>query len=300
MAARRVPFGPRLLGSRPMKSLFVDGDAGESLLEQRAYTSRLLGREPSLVLHGGGNTSVKVREADFFGDSVDVLYVKGSGWDLASIEPAGFSPVRLDVLRRLATLSDLSDVDMVRQQRAALLDPAAPNPSVEAILHAVLPHVFVDHTHADAVVALTNTPNGEARIRELYGERVLVVPYVMPGFALARRVFELIRDAKWDSLEGMVLLNHGVFTFADTARESYERMIRLVGEAEDVLQSSGAVRSVVRADSESEPDLVRLPRSGSVCRWARANRSALVSMWVRKPAGLLGEKTLRRLLPGDR
>ena len=238
-----------------MKNQFVPSEAGEALLDQRTYTSRLLGREPSLVLHGGGNTSVKIRESDFFGDPVDVLYVKGSGWDLASIEPAGFSPVRLDVLRRLAECPDLSDVDMVRQQRAALLDPSAPNPSVEAILHAVLPHRFVDHTHADAVVTLTNTPNGEARVRELYGDRVLVVPYVMPGFVLARRVYEMIQDVKWDRIEGMVLLNHGVFTFGETAEDSYSAMIRMVDEAETALERSGAFRAVSTATGSASTDL---------------------------------------------
>lgn len=238
-----------------MKSLFDESEAPSDPLELRAYTSRLLGREPSLVLHGGGNTSIKLSTEDFFGDAVEVLYVKGSGWDLASIEPAGFSPVRLDVLRRMAGLPRLSDADMVREQRAAMLDPSAPNPSVEAILHAVIPYRYVDHTHADAVVTLSNTPDGEARIRELYGDRVIVVPYVMPGFVLARKVWELTREVDWDGLEGMVLLHHGVFSFAEDARVSYERMIRLVSEAEERLQVQGAWDAPVIAESESDPDL---------------------------------------------
>ena len=141
-----------------MKSLWSDSDARKfkTPLEKRVYTSRLLGANPELVLHGGGNTSVKVREKDFFCDAVDVIHVKGSGWDLATIEAAGFAPVRMDALLKMAKLETLSDAEMVKQQRAAMLDPGAPNPSIEAILHAVIPQKFVDHTHANAVVAITN------------------------------------------------------------------------------------------------------------------------------------------------
>ncbi|MCF6209664.1 MAG: bifunctional aldolase/short-chain dehydrogenase [Gammaproteobacteria bacterium] len=241
-----------------MQSLWNDAEAracGEDALKLRVYTSRLLGREPSLVLHGGGNTSVKAEAENLFGDAESVLYVKGSGWDLATIEAGGFAPVRLDVLRRMAALPTLSDPQMVRAQRAAMTDPYAPNPSVEAILHAIIPFRFVDHTHADAVVTLTNTPDGEARIRALYGERVLVVPYVMPGFVLAKKVWEMTTDIDWSRLDGMVLMNHGVFSFADDARASYERMIMLVSQAEEALAAEGA--TVERAGDEAgtpQPD----------------------------------------------
>jgi rhamnose utilization protein RhaD (predicted bifunctional aldolase and dehydrogenase) len=166
-----------------MKNLWNDQNAqsyqGDDL-QMRVYTSRLLGQNSALVLHGGGNTSVKTKVTNLFGEQESVLYVKGSGWDLATIEAAGFAPVKLDVLQRMATLPNLSDSDMVRYQRAAMLDPNAPNPSVEAILHALIPHRYVDHTHADAVVALSNTPDGEQCLRTLYGDKVLIVPYVMP------------------------------------------------------------------------------------------------------------------------
>ena len=240
-----------------MKSQWNDADAPRDPLALRAYTSQLLGREPSLVLHGGGNTSVKLEVPDFFGDPTEVLYVKGSGWDLASIEPAGFSPVRLDVLKRMAALDALTDADMVREQRVAMLDPTAPNPSVEAILHAVIPFRYVDHTHADAVVTLTNTPDGEARIRALYGDRVLYIPYVMPGFVLAREVYRLTKDVDWSKVEGMVLLHHGVFSFADDARESYERMIRLVDEAERSLSEHGAIDAPATGEG-ARPDPIAL------------------------------------------
>ena len=224
----------------------------------RVYSSRLLGREPSLVLHGGGNTSVKVTERDFFGDELEVLYVKGSGWDLATIEKAGFSPVRMDTLTRLAGITDLRDTDMVTQQRTALLDPYAPNPSVEAILHALIPFRFVDHTHTDAVVTLTNSPDGEARIRALYGDRVLYIPYVMPGFILARTIAEMTAETDWSKLEGMVLLNHGLFTFHDDAQQSYERMITLVSEAEEALKADGAWDAPHQSSRTDSADLVHL------------------------------------------
>lgn len=225
-----------------MKSLWNDADAGAfegDPLLLRVYSSRLLGKDPALVLHGGGNTSVKAEAANLFGEREKVIYVKGSGWDLATIEAAGFAPVRLEILQRMAALPALTDTDMVRAQRAAMTDPGAPTPSVEAILHAIIPFAYVDHTHADAVVAVSNTTGGEARIREIYGDRVLVVPYVMPGFALARKVFETTRNLDWARLQGMVLLHHGVFTFADDARSSYERMISLVTEAEEYLNRRG-------------------------------------------------------------
>ena len=220
-----------------MKSLWDDRDAQACTddLALRCYTSRLLGRDPTLVLHGGGNTSVKLTVRNLLGDDEEILYVKGSGWDLATIEPAGFAPVRLAPLRRLATLPELSDVEMVNQLATQVTRVGAPAPSVEAILHAILPWRWVDHTHADAVLSITNTANGEARIREVYGDSVVVIPYVMPGFDLARLCAERFPAEAGPNTIGMVLLNHGIFSFGATARESYERMIELVGRAEAYL-----------------------------------------------------------------
>src|SRR6266542_5635665 len=153
-----------------MRSLWNERDAAqfEGPLVQQVYTSRLLGQDKALVLHGGGNTSVKIRERNVFGDEEDILYVKGSGWDLETIEPAGFAPVRLERALRLAKLPKLSDPQMVQELRAAMTDPSAPAPSVETILHAILPYRFVDHTHADALLAITNTQDGERRVRQIY------------------------------------------------------------------------------------------------------------------------------------
>lgn len=225
-----------------MHSLWNDDEARDypGDLGQRVYSSRLLGRDKTLVLHGGGNTSVKIRETNLLGDEEDILYVKGSGWDLEFIEAGGFAPVRMAHLLRLAELPLLSDPQMVNELRTHMTDAAAPTPSVEAILHAILPYTYVDHTHADAVVTLCNTPGGEQRIRALYGDRVVVIPYIMPGFDLARLCAELFPRERNERTIGMVLMNHGVFSFGDTARESYERMIELVSLAEAELQARDA------------------------------------------------------------
>lgn len=225
-----------------MHSIWNDDEARDypGDLGQRVYGSRLLGRDKTLVLHGGGNTSVKIRETNLLGDEEDILYVKGSGWDLEFIEAGGFAPVRMAHLLRLAELPLLSDPQMVNELRTHMTDAAAPTPSVEAILHAILPYTYVDHTHADAVVTLCNTPGGEQRIRALYGDRVVVIPYIMPGFDLARLCAELFPRERNERTIGMVLMNHGVFSFGDTARESYERMIELVSLAEAALQARDA------------------------------------------------------------
>src|SRR4051812_21372277 len=199
-------------------------------LALRTYTARLLGSNPRLVLHGGGNTSVKTRTRDVYGDDVLVLCVKGSGWDLATIEPAGQPAVRLEPLRRLRALDVLSDEDMVSALRANLLDSNAPNPSVETLLHAFLPHAFVDHTHSVAAIALADQPDAEAVCRRAFGRRVACVPYAMPGFRLAKLAAEVFEADP--EMEGLVLLKHGLFSFGSTARESYERMIALVTAAE--------------------------------------------------------------------
>ncbi len=226
-----------------MKSLWNDNDAKEfkTDLDLRVYTSRLLGQDSSLVLHGGGNTSVKSTATNLFGETEDILYVKGSGWDLATIESAGFAPVKMDMLLKMAELKELSDPDMVKYQRMAMIDPSAPNPSVEAILHAIIPFKFVDHTHTDAVVTITNTTNGKSRIEEIYGSKVLIIPYIMPGFVLAKLIYDMTRDVNWDELDGMVLMNHGLFTFNDDTKKSYEKTIELVNKAEQYLESNGAI-----------------------------------------------------------
>ncbi len=212
-----------------MKSTFNDTEAKNysTDLAMRVYTSQLLGRDMDLVLHGGGNTSVKIG---------DKLYVKGSGWNLDTIEEAGFPAVDLKTLIEMAKLEHLSDTDMVAQQREALEEKSSPNPSIEAILHAIIPFKFVEHTHADAVVTISNTPDGKQRLKALYGENMLFIDYVMPGFVLAKEVYAKSKGVDWKSLDGIILLNHGVFSFDDDAKVAYEKMIAIVDKAEKYLK----------------------------------------------------------------
>ena len=196
----------------------------------RVYTSRLLGGEPALVLHGGGNTSVKTTMKDVMGQNIEVLCVKGSGWDMAAIEPEGLPAVRLGPLREIVKLKRLSDEDMVNAQRVNLLDSTAPNPSVETLLHAFLPHKFIDHTHANAVLSLTDQKDGEALCRRLFGKKMGYVPYIKPGLGLSRKTLQVYEADP--SVQGLILLKHGIFTFGDTAKHAYSRMIGMVTLAE--------------------------------------------------------------------
>ena len=192
-------------------------------LALRVYTSRIIGQDPDLVMHGGGNTSVKLRARDVFGDEVDVIHIKGSGWDLGTIAAAGLPAVRMAPLMRLRGLPWLSDEEMVNVQRSNLLDSTAPNPSVETLLHAYLPQKYVDHTHATAMLALANLPEVEAATREIFGERMALVPYVMPGFALAKLAAETFE--RHPDSEGLLLVNHGHFAWGPDAKSSYDRIV---------------------------------------------------------------------------
>jgi rhamnose utilization protein RhaD (predicted bifunctional aldolase and dehydrogenase)/NAD(P)-dependent dehydrogenase (short-subunit alcohol dehydrogenase family) len=202
----------------------------------RIYTSRLLGRESRLVLHGGGNTSVKTIEKDLLGIETTVLRVKGSGWDLAAIEPVGLPAVRLAPLLTLEQLDHLSDEAMVNYLRSCLMDSSAPTPSVETLLHAFLPHKYIDHTHAADVLALVDQETGDSFARQVFGDRVGYVPYIMPGFSLAKAAAsEYRRNPK---VEGLVLLKHGLFTFGETAPQSYSRTIELNNLAAGFVQKN--------------------------------------------------------------
>jgi len=259
-----------------MISLWSDSDAKAILaryaeagvspdLALRVYTSRLLGSEPRLVLHGGGNTSVKTVSPDLAGDPVEVLCVKGSGWDMGNIEPPGLPAVRLAPIRKLRDRDALSDEDMVRFQRANLVDPGSPNPSVETLLHAFLPHKFVDHTHAIAVLSLADQPDAAERIADLYGPRIGIVPYIMPGFLLAKKAAEIYEADP--AVEGLVLLKHGVFSFGGTAREAYDRMIDIVSRAEDQLAHG---RKSVFAAAKLPSSLASVAEAAPILRGACA------------------------------
>jgi rhamnose utilization protein RhaD (predicted bifunctional aldolase and dehydrogenase)/NAD(P)-dependent dehydrogenase (short-subunit alcohol dehydrogenase family) len=252
----------------------TDRFAGEGVgvdLALRIYTTRLLGRDPKLVLHGGGNTSVKTLLPDLLGEVVEVLCVKGSGGDMAVIEPAGLPAVRLDRLRKLRARETLNDEEMVRIQRENLLDPMAPNPSVETLLHAFLPHKFVDHTHSTAVLSLIDQPDGEAISAEVYDGRATIVPYIMPGFALARKAAEVFEAA--NKVEGLILHKHGIFTFGATAREAYERMIALVSLAEERIARA---RKAVFITAQLPQQLAALADVAPILRGACSRRDEKV------------------------
>ncbi len=236
----------------------------------RTYTTRLLGSDPRLVLHGGGNTSVKTRIKDMLGEDVEVICIKGSGWDMGNIEPQGLPAVKLEPLRRLRKLDRLSDEDMVNYQRINLLDSTSPNPSVETLLHAFLPHKFIDHVHSTAVLALVDQPDGEAVAREVYGDKVAYVPYTIPGFALAKSVADVFD--KNPGVEGLVLLQHGIFTVGDSAKQAYDRMIGFVTLAEERL---GRQRKQ-RAKAELPATISALPEIAPILRGAVAlNKNAM-------------------------
>jgi len=200
----------------------------------RVYTSRLLGRNSELVLHGGGNTSVKTTIKDIDGKNYDVLCVKGSGWDMAEIEPEGLPAVKLKPLLSLKNKKHLSDEDMVAYQKRNLIDIKSPNPSVETFLHAFLPFKFVDHTHSDAIMNVTNRPDGLKFSKKIFGKKVSIVSYVMPGFGLAKKINEVYSTNP--NIDCLILMNHGIFTFANNAKEAYSLMIKYVSKAEKAVR----------------------------------------------------------------
>lgn len=263
-----------------MKSAWVEREAQEAVdrygragirpdLALRIYTTQLLGRDPKLVLHGGGNTSLKTRTKDLNGDDTAVLCVKGSGWDMATIDAAGMPAVRLDALLRLRAREALPDDDMVRVQRANLINPSSPNPSVETLLHAFVPHAYVDHTHSAAVLGLIDQPDGPQRAREVYGARMGIVPYILPGFGLAKKSADVF-DAD-PSVAGLILEKHGIFTFGADAREAYERMIEMVTLAEDYLaRKRKAVFVSVQLPQQIAPLSVVAPIVRGACALADA------------------------------
>ena len=243
-----------------MKSGWVDRDAEavvadgakagiDAELSLRIYTTRLLGRDPKLVLHGGGNTSLKTKMRDPLGAEVEVLRVKASGADMAAIAPSGFPALRLEPMRKLRALAMIEDEELVAIERANLIDPRAPNPSVEVMLHAFLPHKFVDHTHATAVLSVIDQPRGERLCAEIFGGRMAFVPYLRPGFGLAKKAIEVFERA--GDCEGLILSKHGLVTLGETAREAYERMIAFVSRAEDFIAAKR--KSVTLAPPTTRP-----------------------------------------------
>jgi len=280
-------------------------------LALRVYTSRLIGSDPDLVMHGGGNTSVKLKARDIYGEEIDVIHIKGSGWDLETIQAAGLPAVRMAPLMRLRELPALSDEDMVNVQRSNLLDSTAPNPSVETLLHAYLPHRYVDHTHATAFLALANLPEVEAATREIFGNRLALVPYVMPGFALAKLAAETF-EANPEA-EGLLLVNHGHFAWGPDAKASYDKIVEHTNMVEDWLaqrrpeplrpsaalpveRQAGALRDLRGAIGAHLPEGVPMPvfdlREGAAVRgfFERDDLATLATRGVATPDHVIRTK----------
>ncbi len=224
-------------------------------LDLRVYTSRLIGSDSDLVLHGGGNTSLKSTATNRFGETLDIIWVKASGFDLASMGAEGYTALELPKVLRLAELDVLSDPDMVADLKVARLNPDAAAASIEAIVHALIPHKYVDHSHANAVLTLSNSPNGLELMKTVYGDRVLFLPYIKPGFDLALQFRDVIAAGGLDGVDAVILEHHGVFTFSDDAKESYDKMIAVVGKAEQYLLDTfgqAEVESVAKNLSTAE------------------------------------------------
>lgn len=280
-----------------MKNRWNDSDASEAIktykdvsedLALRVYTSRLIGADPALVIHGGGNTSVKSTAKTRVGDEVNMLYVKGSGWDLDTLEPPGLPGVKLDPLLKLRQLDRLSDEDMVNEQRINLLNASSPNPSVETLLHAFLPHKFIDHSHADAILAIANQPDAEGMCREVFGDTFGLVPYIMPGFLLAKAAEEAYE--KNPSVHGLVLINHGLFTFGETAKESYDRHIEAVTLAENFIAGKKKISLTPAKESEITLDPQEfLVKVAPVLRGLYAERTGLSWMIHHRDDALASE-----------
>jgi rhamnose utilization protein RhaD (predicted bifunctional aldolase and dehydrogenase)/NAD(P)-dependent dehydrogenase (short-subunit alcohol dehydrogenase family) len=291
-------------------------DPADQELAERVYTSRLIGQNPDLLMHGGGNTSVKVERANLFGEPERVLHVKGSGWDLDVIEAPGLPGVRLHPLMKLRQLERLSDEDMVNVQRCNLLDSSSPNPSVETLLHAFLPHTYVDHTHATPFLVLANLPHAQEVCREIFGDRLGIVPYIMPGFGLAKKAAEVYEENP--DVEGLLLLQHGHFAFGETAEASYNKIVDHTNEvaayfgltgltslrqrnAADDLSVLPVLRGVIakqRGDLDAAMPIFDLRNNAaSHAIWAREDVDALSKRGMASPDHVLRTKGRPLVLP---
>lgn len=238
-------------------------------LALRIYTSRLIGASSLLVLHGGGNTSVKLRQKNIFGEEDEIIYIKGSGKDLANIDPDGFVGLYLKPLRKLRRLKSLPAAEMDNQLQIHRISSRSPDPSVETLLHAFLPHKYVDHTHADSILVLTNQEQGEEMVKEALGTKIAVMPYASSGLPLAKGVID--EYEKHPDIDAIVVLNHGIFTFAEDARTSYEKMICYVTRAEEYIEKRIHHKPLMNL----RPDLTSPPNFGSsLVRFTQAIRGA--------------------------
>jgi rhamnose utilization protein RhaD (predicted bifunctional aldolase and dehydrogenase)/NAD(P)-dependent dehydrogenase (short-subunit alcohol dehydrogenase family) len=281
---------------RDAEALIAHGEKSgiERDLALLVYATRLLGRDRKLVLHGGGNTSLKTKARDALGKETDVIYVKASGADMAEIEPAGLPAVRLTPLRALRARDAIADLELVAFERANLIDPGASNPSVEIMLHAFLPQKFVAHTHARAVLSVIDQPDGEQKCAKAFGGRLVFVPYLMPGFGLAKKAIEVFERAQ--PSDGLILGKHGIVTFGEDAHEAYERMIQMVTLAEDFLERNVKRRVIATLWRELAP----LAAVAPIVRGACSQKDDKVAgAWRRLVLEFRGNQTVVSVLQSD-
>ncbi|MFN8482447.1 MAG: SDR family oxidoreductase [Anaerolineae bacterium] len=202
-------------------------------LDGLVYRSNLLGRDRSIVNIYGGNTSAKLMEVDHLGRAVAVMWIKASGSDVATIREPGFAGLRLAEIMPLLARDALSDDEQIAYLTRCTFAPGRPRQSIETLLHAFIPARHVDHTHPDAIVSLACTPNGPELCRELWGERVVWVPYIRPGFELSKRLAEGVQANP--KAELVVMGKHGLTVWGDTSRACYDRTIQTIGEAEEFI-----------------------------------------------------------------
>ena len=202
-------------------------------MDFRVESARKLGKDQELVLHGGGNASVKVLETDHAGRIIKILRVKGSGSDMATIDRKGFTGVRMEDLLHARMIDEMSDEEMMSYLRKSMIDSSEPSPSVETFLHAFIPYTYVDHSHSDHILMLTNSNLKNDELKEILGN-VIILDYYPPGFKLAKKVMEIVSKITPD-VDGIVLSKHGLFTFGETADESYEKHIKIVDRARDYI-----------------------------------------------------------------
>src|SRR5437588_1133787 len=195
-------------------------------LDLLVYASRLIGEDPKLVLWGGGNSSAKLKGKDHLGLQIPILWMKGSGSDMKTITASQFTPLRLEDLLSLIERDDMTDEEMVAYQRCCVLNPAAPKPSIETLLHAFLPPLHVYHTHADSICALVDTPDSPAVIRNVYGEDVVLIPYIRPGFQLAKLVGQAYHLSPLP--RAIIRDKHGLVTLGDTLKVAYRETIKML------------------------------------------------------------------------
>ncbi len=225
------------------QNLWNDADAAKLPdLDGLVYASNLLGRDRTVVNIYGGNTSAKLMMTDHVGRQVEVLAVKASGSDVATIKASQFALLKMDEIRPLFQRESMTDEEMTSYLEKTVFEPGRPRQSIETLLHAFVPARHVYHTHPDAVISVACAPDGEAAARDVYGSRMAYVPYIRPGFTLSKWIGQKVLDNS--GIECVVMGKHGLVSWGDNAKEAYNNVIRSVQEAEDYLNDKKAGKRV--------------------------------------------------------